>query len=125
MIWESFATRIIKHRAQQKGYGLSDYSKAYAGVRIRQTICVAIAPNSLFVFGRTRSIVPGARTNGLMRALNTHVPRAHIAKVDGGHFKTLVESGRHQRALAGACQPHDRGGYANCLNQSCGLSKSD
>jgi hypothetical protein len=28
-------------------------------------------------------------------------PRAYVAKVHGGHFKTLVASGRYQRALAG------------------------
>ena len=107
VIWESFATRIIKHRAQQKGYGLSDYSKALQGTHPADNLR-GIAPNSLFVFGRRDPFVPGARTNGLMCALNTHAPRAHIAKVDGGHFKTLVESGRYQRALAGVPVPRSR-----------------
>jgi hypothetical protein len=60
-----------------------------------------LAPNSLFVFGRRDPFVPSARTNGLLSALEMHAPRAHVAKIHGGHFKTLVASGRYQRTLAG------------------------
>jgi pimeloyl-ACP methyl ester carboxylesterase len=105
VIWQSFATRIIKHRAQQKGYGLPDYSKALQGTHLADNLR-GLAPNSLFLFGRRDPFVPAARTNGLMCALETNAPRAHIAKVDGGHFKTLVESGRYQRALV-ACRPRE------------------
>jgi pimeloyl-ACP methyl ester carboxylesterase len=101
VIWESFATRIIKHRAIQKGYGLSHYSTALQGTHPADNLR-GLAPNSLFVFGRRDPFVPAARTNGMLRALDTHAPRAHVVKVHGGHFKTLVASGRYQRALAGA-----------------------
>jgi hypothetical protein len=101
VIWESFATRIIKHRAVQKGYGLAHYTKALQGTHPVENLC-GLAPNSLFVFGHRDPFVPAARTNGLLWALDKYAPRAHVAKVHGGHFKTLVASGRHQRALAGA-----------------------
>jgi pimeloyl-ACP methyl ester carboxylesterase len=100
VIWESFATRIVKHRAIQKGYGLAHYSKALLGTHPVENLR-GLAPNSLFVFGRRDPFVPGARTNGLLSALEMHAPRAHVAKVHGGHFKTLVASGRYQRALDG------------------------
>lgn len=107
VIWESFATRIIKHRAVQKGYDLPHYSKALLGTHPADNLR-GLAPNSLFVFGRRDPFVPGARTNGLLRALDMHAPRAHVAKIHGGHFKTLVASGRYQRALAGVSPARTR-----------------
>jgi pimeloyl-ACP methyl ester carboxylesterase len=100
VIWESIATRIIKHRAIQKGYDLPHYSKALQGTHPAENLR-GLAPSSLFVFGRRDPFVPGARTNGLLRALDMHAPRANVVKIHGGHFKTLVASGRYQRALAG------------------------
>jgi carbon monoxide dehydrogenase subunit G len=50
----------------------------------------------------------GARTNGLLRALDMHSPRANVVKVHGGHFKSLVASGRYQRALAGVSPSRTR-----------------
>jgi len=58
-----------------------------------------LAPNSLFVIGRNDPFIPLARKNGLLRAIDTHAPRAHVAKLHAGHFKTLVTSSRFQRAM--------------------------
>ena len=101
VIWESFATRIVKHRAMQKGYGLANYSKALLETHPAENLR-GLAPNSLFVFGRRDPFIPAARGNGLLRAIDMHAPRAHVVKIHGGHFKTLIASSRHQRALAGA-----------------------
>jgi hypothetical protein len=107
VIWESFATRIVKHRALQKGYGLAHYSEALLGTHPAENLR-GLAPNSVFVFGRRDPFIPGARTNGMLRALDMHSPRAHIVKIHGGHFKTLVASGRDQRALIGVTAPPTR-----------------
>ena len=97
-IWESPATRIVKHRALQKGYELPHYSKALYGTDPAQNLA-GLAPNSLFVIGRNDPFIPLARKNGLLRAIDTHAPRAHVAKLHAGHFKTLVTSSRFQRAM--------------------------
>jgi pimeloyl-ACP methyl ester carboxylesterase len=112
VIWESFATRIVKHRAMQKGYGLADYSKALLGTHPAENLR-GLATNSLFVFGRRDPFIPSARTNGLLLALIEHAPRAHVVKVHGGHFKTLLASGRQQRALVGLTPVHAR--WALCV----------
>src|SRR5438477_2413806 len=79
-IWESPATRIVKHRALHKGYELSHYSKALYGTHPAQNLA-GLAPNSLFVIGRNDPFIPLARKNGLLRAIDTHAPRAHVAKL--------------------------------------------
>jgi pimeloyl-ACP methyl ester carboxylesterase len=99
-IWESPATRIVKHRALHKGYGLSHYSKALAGTDPAQNLA-GLAPNSLFVVGRNDPFVPLARKNGLLRAIDAHAPKAHVVKPHAGHLKTLIMSSRFQRSLSG------------------------
>jgi len=99
-IWESPATRIIKRRAMQKGYGLPDYSEALFGSHPAQNLA-GIAPNSVFLVGQRDPYVPPRRKDALLHAIETHVPRAHIIKLDAGHFKTLMASGRYQRRMLG------------------------
>jgi hypothetical protein len=99
VIWESFATRIVKRRAIQKGYGLGHYSEALQGTHPAETLR-GLGPNSLFVFGRHDPFIPTSRVNGLLRAIDQHAPRAHVIKIHGGHLKALIASACHQRALA-------------------------
>jgi hypothetical protein len=98
VIWESIATRIVKRRAIQKGYGLGHYSEALQGTHPAENLR-GLAPNSLFVFGRHDPFIPAPRVNGLLRAIDDHAPRAHVIKIRGGHLKTLIASARYQRAL--------------------------
>jgi len=100
VIWESFATRIVKQRAMQKGYELAHYSEALLGTHPAEKLR-CLGPNSLFVFGRRDPFIPAARGNGLLRAIDMHAPRAHIVKIQGGHFKTLIASGRYQCRMLG------------------------
>jgi hypothetical protein len=99
-IWESPATRLIKRRAVQKGYQLSDYSNALFGSHPAQNLA-GIAANSLFVVGQRDPYVPARRKTGLLQAISAHVPSAEVIQLDAGHFKTLAASGQYQRALLG------------------------
>jgi hypothetical protein len=98
MIWQSPAARLVKRRAVQRGVRLSHYSRAMLGCH---PVCNLrnIAPNSVFVIGQRDPFVPARRTANLLQALETHVPSAQVVRLDAGHVKTLVASGRHQRAL--------------------------
>jgi pimeloyl-ACP methyl ester carboxylesterase len=99
-IWQSPATRLIKRRAVQQGYQLSDYTKALFGSHPAENLA-GIAPNSLFVVGQRDPYVPQGRKAGLLQAISTHVPSAEVVELDAGHFKTLAASGRYQRAMLG------------------------
>jgi len=99
-IWESPATRIIKRRAVQKGYGLAHYSQALFGSHPAQNLG-GIAANSVFVVGQRDPYVPPRRKDGLLRAIESHVPTARVITLDTGHFKTLMVSGRYQHQMLG------------------------
>jgi len=45
--------------------------------------------------------VPSQRRAALQRAIEQNLPTAKIVKLDAGHFRTLLLSARHQRALLG------------------------
>jgi hypothetical protein len=53
------------------------------------------------VIGRYDPFVPAGRKNGLLQAIDMHAPGAYVVKIRAGHFKTLIMSGGHQRALPG------------------------
>jgi hypothetical protein len=97
-VWQSPATQIVKRRALQKGFRLEHYSDALAGSHPGQNLA-GIAPGSLFVIGKRDPYVPPTRKAALLKAIELHAPRAHVVKIDAGHFKTLMVSGRHQRNL--------------------------
>jgi pimeloyl-ACP methyl ester carboxylesterase len=99
-IWESPATRLVRHRAAKKGFGLADYSAALFGSHPEQNLA-GIAPGSLFVVGRYDPFVPAPRLAGLLTAIKRDVPRGQVVQLSAGHFKTLVMSGAYQRALLG------------------------
>ena len=99
-IWESPATHIIKRRAVNKGYQLSDYSQALFGTHPVENL-VNIAADSLFVMGDRDPYVPQACKAGLLRAIETDVPGAQVIRLNAGHFKTLAASARYQRRMLG------------------------
>jgi len=99
-IWESPATRMVKHRAIQNGLQLSDYSMALDGTHPVQNL-KAIARDSIFVVGQRDPFIPACRNAGLLQAIETQVRSAHVIKLDGGHFQTLRASGQYQREMLG------------------------
>jgi pimeloyl-ACP methyl ester carboxylesterase len=103
-VWQSPATRIIKHRAVQKGLRLSHYSEALDGTHPAQNLA-AIAKDSVFVVGQRDPFVPTPRNVGLLQAIETHARDAQVIKLNAGHFKTLSASGRHQRTMLGITCP--------------------
>jgi pimeloyl-ACP methyl ester carboxylesterase len=103
-VWDSPATRIVKKRAVQQGLRLSDFSEALAGTHPAQNLAY-IAKGSVFVVGERDPFVPPPRMAGLLRGIETHAPDAHVIKLDAGHFKTLMASGRYQRSLLGIEAP--------------------
>ena len=99
-IWESPATRIVKHRALKKGFRLAHYSELLQGSHPAQNLA-GIAPNSVFVVGQRDPYIPPNCNRGLLQAIAKHVRGAQVIKLDTGHFKTLTASGRYQRAMLG------------------------
>jgi hypothetical protein len=98
MIWQSAAARLIKRRAIQRGVRLLQYSRAMLGCH---PVCnlAGIAPDSVFLIGRRDPFIPHRRSAGLLQAIERHVPAARVVRLEGGHLKTLLASGRYQRAL--------------------------
>jgi hypothetical protein len=99
-VWDSPATRIVKHRAMQQGVQLLHYSAALEGTHPAHNLA-GVGKNSVFVIGKRDPFVPAARTAGLLRAIETHAPHAQVITLAAGHFKTLRSSGRYQRTLLG------------------------
>lgn len=104
MMWQSPAARIVKKRAMLKGYRWSHYAKAMLGYHPIHNLA-GIARDSLFVLGKRDPFVPVSRAEGLLSAIEKHAPETRIVKVNGGHLKTLIASGRHQMQMVGATPP--------------------
>jgi pimeloyl-ACP methyl ester carboxylesterase len=104
MMWQSPAARLVKKRAMQKGYRWSHYAKAMLGYHPVHNLA-GIARDSLFVLGQRDPFVPPRRADGLLSAIEKQVPGARTVKLNGGHLKTLMASGRHQLQMAGAESP--------------------
>ena len=100
MIWQSPAARIIKNRAVKNGFRLADYSRAMIAYHPAHNLA-GVSPDSMFVFGRNDPFVPPRRSSNLLKAIGTHVPAARIVNLDAGHFRTLMLSNKHQRAMLG------------------------
>jgi hypothetical protein len=99
-IWLSPATRIIKQRAQRKGYELSHYSEALSGTHPAQNLA-RIASGSVFLIGQRDPFVPASCADGLRCAVAAHAPHAAVITPTVGHFRTLMLSARHQRQMPG------------------------
>jgi hypothetical protein len=99
-IWQSPATRIIKARAMGKGLRLAHYSRALIGAHPAQNLA-AIAKESIFILGRRDPFVPPLRSAGLMQAIAAWAPGAQVITLDAGHFRTMMLSGRYQKAMLG------------------------
>jgi len=99
-IWQSRATRIIKSRAVAKGLRLAHYSRALIGAHPAQNLA-AIAKESIFIIGRRDPFIPPLRSAGLLQAIAALAPGAQVITLDAGHFRTMMLSGRYQRAMLG------------------------
>jgi pimeloyl-ACP methyl ester carboxylesterase len=100
MVWQSPAARLIKRRAIQKGYRLSDYSRAMLGCHPAQNLA-GIAAASMFVIGMRDPFVPPRRSAGLLQAIGRHASTARVVGLEAGHLKTLMASGKYQREMLG------------------------
>jgi hypothetical protein len=100
-VWLSPATRVVKQRAVQKGFELSDYSRALGGYHPGENLG-GVAANSVFVIGHRDLFIPQCCKDGLLQAVHDHTRSARIIELNKGHFATLAASGRYQRAMAAA-----------------------
>jgi hypothetical protein len=99
-LWQSPATRSIKIRALQAGIELTDYAAALSGAHPAHNLAT-IGQDSVFLLGQRDPFIPAERSAGLLQAIAASRPDARVVTLDGGHFKTLVSSGRYQRAMLG------------------------
>ncbi len=93
MLWESPAARVIRDRAAEKGYALSDFTRASHGYHPIDNLD-NLAPRSRFVIGLRDEAVPLPRREGLVNAVRREMPHAEISFLDAGHIQTLVTSVR-------------------------------
>ena len=99
-VWESPATRIVRQRAQRKGYQLSHYSEALSGTHPAQNLR-RVASDSVFLIGQRDPFVPASCADGLQRAIDAHAPHTQVITPAAGHFRTLMLSARYQRQMLG------------------------
>jgi pimeloyl-ACP methyl ester carboxylesterase len=100
MLWQSPAARIVKRRAALKGYRLSHFSKVMDGYHPVQNLA-GVASDSMFIIGRRDPFVPQRRAVALRRAISSALAAAQVVTLDVGHVRTLMRSGRYQRAMLG------------------------
>jgi hypothetical protein len=99
-LWQSPATHSIKSRALQAGIGLADYVAALVDAHPAHNLAT-IGQDSVFLLGQRDPFIPTERSTGLLQAIAASRPDARVVRLDAGHFKTLVLSGRYQRAMLG------------------------
>jgi pimeloyl-ACP methyl ester carboxylesterase len=93
MLWESPVARVIRDRAADKGYELSDFTRVTCGYHPIDNLG-NLAPGSRFVIGLRDEAVPAPRREGLVAAVRREMPHAEISFLDAGHIQTLVASVR-------------------------------
>jgi fermentation-respiration switch protein FrsA (DUF1100 family) len=98
-LWESPASAHVKALAEAKGYRLTDFTRALAGLHTIENLA-NLAPGSRFVFGLKDELIPEPRREGLIAAVRHTLPAAEITYVDAGHFGTMAETMRR-----GLCEP--------------------
>jgi hypothetical protein len=91
MLWESPAARVIRDRAADKGYALSDFTHASRGYHPIENLA-NLASGSRFVVGLRDEAVPPPRREALVAAVRRDIPGAEISFLDAGHIQTLVAS---------------------------------
>lgn len=97
-VWLSPATRMVKLRAMQLGFELSDYSKALHGYHPSENLA-GLGSDSIFVIGERDPFIPRCCREGLLHAIDRHARKPLVIKVDLGHFGTLRASSRLQRTM--------------------------
>jgi pimeloyl-ACP methyl ester carboxylesterase len=106
-VWLSPATRIVKLRAMQLGFELSDYAKALHGFHPSQNLA-GLGSDSVFVIGERDPFIPQCCKEGLLQAIDKHARKPLVIKVDLGHFGTLRASSRLQRTMVATEQSRSR-----------------
>jgi pimeloyl-ACP methyl ester carboxylesterase len=96
MIWESPAARIVRKRAQVKGYCLEDYVRAMVGYNPIDNL-QGLGPGSAFIVGESDPFVPVQRSRALLNAVKRNSCGAHIVRTGGGHVRTLLAGARYLR----------------------------
>jgi hypothetical protein len=102
-LWQSPAGRIVKRRALQKGRRLGEFCRAMRDWHPAKSLA-DVARDSMFVVGTRDPFIPRRRAAALLDAIERHLPSAQVIKLDAGHLKTLILSGRFQRKLAGVAR---------------------
>jgi len=92
-LWQSPASRHIRKRAEEKGYGLADFTRTLKGVHTVDNLA-NLAPGSRFVVGLRDEFLPAPRREGLVSAVRRILPAAEITYIDAGHIGTMVEAMR-------------------------------
>lgn len=100
MLWQSPAGRLVKRRAVHKGHRLADFCRAMRDWHPAKSLA-DVGRDSMFVVGTRDPFIPRRRAAGLLAAIERHLPSAQVVKLDAGHLKTLIASGRFQRQLVG------------------------
>ena len=100
MIWESPAARVVKRRAQKRGFRLADYTSATKGYHPIENL-TGVHRESVFIVGSRDPFVPPSRSAALLAAIEMHAPCARVVTLDAGHVRTLKSSSRHQREMFG------------------------
>lgn len=90
-LWESPASAQVKKLAEAKGYRLSDFTRALAGLHTVENLA-NLAPGSRFVFGLKDELIPEPRRQGLISAVHRVLPTAEVSYIDAGHFGTMSET---------------------------------
>ena len=90
-LWESPAARHVKERAEAKGYRLSDFTQSLQGMLTVDNLA-NLAPGSRFVVALRDELLPKARREGLVRAVQRVLPSAEVSYVDRGHIGTMTEA---------------------------------
>lgn len=92
-LWESPASRLVRERAEEKGYRLADFTRALKGLHTVDNL-ENLASGSRFVFGLKDELIPEPRREGLIAAVHRTLPAAEVSYVDSGHFGTMIETMR-------------------------------
>jgi hypothetical protein len=104
MLWESPAANLIKQKAEDKGYAISDFSSALEGYHPVQNLR-NIRDDSIFVVSDCDMFVPAARRAALISAIRPNVKNARILRSRRGHVRTILAA---TEELPGLLERSDR-----------------
>lgn len=98
MIWQSPAAWRVKQRALARGYCLLDYARALRGYNPIENL-KGLASGSTFMIGVRDLLVPLPRSQKLVDAARSALPRVDVITTEAGHVRTLGLSAAVQRKM--------------------------